>query len=284
MNCKETQHNLGPYVDGQLDTNSARAVEGHLRNCPSCQALRERCEAVAESFHSLPGVKPPESLWQQINDRLTQPATGLNSIAHRWRLHRTRLAAAIVLLAGLGTLYSLDPFSIDQPVRASSVDFALLLDHVGQDPSSALRKFLMMYEGVEIRPMDARKRAPDLNFELPDRLYGGFRLGEVYSLQFGGHPGILARYARGDECLITIFHRPVQSEDFGTHRDYPCIIGKHRGHQVSVGEWKLVHVTDPTTCHCVLSRLDEATELPPVLSEIAPSTISNKELGTTHHH
>ena len=284
MNCTETQLNLGPYVDGELDANSSRAVDEHLRNCPSCRALHDRNESIAEEIQSLPGVTPPDSLWQKIDDRLTQPANGTDSIARRWRLRRTRLAAAIVLLAGLGTLYSLRPFSVDQPVRASSVDFALLLDHVGQDPANALRKFLMMYEGIEIRPAEAKRRAPDLSFELPDRLPGGFRLGEVYSLQFGGHPGILARYARGDDCLITIFHRPVQSEEFGTHRDYPCIIGKHRGHQVSVGEWKLVHVTDPTTCHCVLSRLDEMTELPPVLSAIAPSLDSGNGIGIPHHH
>lgn len=284
MNCKETQQHLGPYVDGELEPDFARAVDEHLRTCPSCRAQRDRCEVLADKIQSLPDVKPPDALWQRIDERLTQPASWLSRTGRRWRFNQTRVAAAIVLIAGIATAYSLRPFSFDQPARASSVDFGLLLDHVGHDPANALRKFLMMYEGVEIHPEDAKRRAPELSFELPIRLSGGFRLVEVYSLRFGGSPGILARYERGDECLITIFHRPVQTEDFGTHRDYPCIIGEHRGHQVSVGEWKLVHVTDPTTCHCVLSRLDETTELPPVLSAIAPSLTSSEDTGHRHRH
>jgi hypothetical protein len=39
---------------------------------------------------------------------------------------------------------------------------------------------------------------------------------------------------------------------------------------VEVKPWRLVHFTDPTTCHCVLSTLDVEKELPAVFAAIAP--------------
>jgi hypothetical protein len=82
---------------------------------------------------------------------------------------------------------------------------------------------------------------------------------------------VAAEYLRDDgEFLGAVFHPPVQEEDHGSHKDHPAVIGKHRGRKVEVGEWSLVHLTDPTTCHCVLSRLDEVTELPSVMAAMAP--------------
>ncbi|MBK8270645.1 MAG: hypothetical protein IPK83_21010 [Planctomycetes bacterium] len=122
--------------------------------------------------------------------------------------------------------------------------------------------------------MEAKKIASHLNFEIPPELPGGFRFEMSHILQFGGETGVAARYSRDGEFLGAIFHRPIQREEFGTHKDYECVVGKHRGHAVTVGEWKLVHLTDATTCHCVLSRLDETTELPPVMAKIAPNSIA----------
>jgi hypothetical protein len=54
--------------------------------------------------------------------------------------------------------------------------------------------------------------------------------------------------------MATICHLPVRREDLCTHRDYPCDIGQHRSHAVLVGQWRLVHLTAPSTCHRVLAR------------------------------
>jgi len=66
-----------------------------------------------------------------------------------------------------------------------------------------------------------------------------------WRLLFGAHPGVAATYDRDGEFLGTVLHAAVQQEDFGTHRDYECVVGKHRGHKVEVGEWMLVHLTGP---------------------------------------
>jgi hypothetical protein len=93
---------------------------------------------------------------------------------------------------------------------------------------------------------------------------------------------VAAWYERAGEPLVVIFHPPVQTEDFGTHKDYPCVIGEHRGQKIVVGSWKMVHLTDSTTCHCVLSRLDERAELPAVMNAIAPVLRSRPSPGHMH--
>ncbi len=75
-------------------------------------------------------------------------------------------------------------------------------------------------------------------------------------------------YERNGELLAMIFHPPILEEEYGTHEDRECVVGRHRGHAVAVGEWSLVHVTDPTTCHCILSRLDPSSELPTIIAEV----------------
>jgi hypothetical protein len=177
------------------------------------------------------------------------------------------LAAAVVLAVGLGVF---GPVWTGSSAQASTVDFSVLLNALPLDAQKAFRKFLVLYDAKEGSPVEARRYAPDLNFDLPAVLPGGFRLEGVYLLRFGELAGVAATYDRDGEFLGAVFHPPVDKENFGPHRDYPCVVGRHEGHKVSVGEWKLVHLMDPTTCHCVLSRLDERTELPAVMAAVAP--------------
>ncbi len=270
MDCIKAQSRLGPLLDQELDSPDEKAVKQHLQGCEQCRGDFERLSVLADGMATATTPSPPAGLWSAIERRLD--AGGTSAAITGWRriLRPGRIAAAIFIAVGLGTIAFFWPQLGEQRAEASTVQFQVLLDSVTTNPEQALRKFLVMYQGEEIRPVDAKQFAPKLSFELPDRLPGDFRLGSVFALRFGQSPGIVAKYERGEEMLVAIFHRPIHGEDFGTHRDYPCIVGQHRGHQVSVGDWNLVHVTDPTTCHCFLSRLDQESELPPVISAIIP--------------
>ena len=127
--------------------------------------------------------------------------------------------------------------------------------------------------------MAAKRFAPELNFNLPEELPGGYRLDEVYVLRFGKNPGVAATYEREGDFIGTVFHPPVNRENYGPHSEYPCMVGNYEGHKVSVGQWRLFHLMDPTTCHCVLSRLDETSELSDIMTAVAPKLRD----GTTHH-
>ncbi len=272
MFCEQVEPELGRFVDGDLSVLERAGVESHLEQCANCRAelkeLRELAGRIAESRN----VEVPDSLWVRIERGLDQVQRGRAALGTRriqlLRLRPWAIAAAIVLLVGLG-LFRIS--SLEPSARASTVDFGVLLDALPLDAQKAFRKFLVRYDARPTTPIATKRIASDLNFDTPAELPGGFRLQSVYELRIGGTKGIAAAYDRDGEFLAAVFHRPMKHENFGSHENYPCVIGEHCGHKVQVGEWKLVHLTDPTTCHCLLSRLDEVTELPKVMAAIAPT-------------
>ena len=273
MNCQQAREHLGPYIDGELDADPTAALESHLTGCISCRAEADALRELASSL-SPPAPEAPPSLWSAIESRLGQDeriwerTPGRAMTRSVFGLRRVvALAAVIVFVVGLG-LIGLAQFT--SSASAATVDFSALLDNVQLNPRQAFRDFLTMYQGRPGTIEQAHRHADGLNFAVPEFLPFGFKREAIYRLRFGDRPGLAATYARDGEFLAAIFHRPVKREDFGTHRDYDCVIGQHRGRAVRVGDWKLVHLTDPSTCHCVLSRLDETTEIPAIMSAISP--------------
>ncbi|MCK6485901.1 MAG: hypothetical protein L6R00_17375 [Phycisphaerae bacterium] len=198
-------------------------------------------------------------------------------------LRRYALAASLLIAVGLGA-WAFFSFGDGASVaRASTVDFGMLLDALPHDPVAAFERFLSHYHARQVQPAEAKRASSQLDFDIPESLPGGFHLKAAYTLRFGDESGAAAKYTRNGEFLGAIFHRPVHREDFGTHKDYECVIGKHRGHAVAVGDWKLVHLTDATTCHCVLSRLDEQEDLPAIMSAVAPRHVGGEGGGEDHH-
>ena len=276
MDCERVRERLGAYLDDEVSEDVRRDVETHLRTCPDCTSELESLEGVAKVFGPQEPVVVPDGLWSAIEQRLdgdTQQETQHSPRRTKFRFLRSPLTAAASALFAVGIgLVAITLLQGTTPrASASTVDFGVLLDALPLDAQKALRKFLTRYAANEIRPYTAHNRAPDLDFEVPETLPGGFHRKAVYALRLGDAPGIAAEYYRDDgEFLAALFHPPVQQEDFGTHRDRPCVIGQHRGHTVEVGQWRLVHLTDPTTCHCVLSRLDLEREVPAVMAAVAP--------------
>lgn len=284
MCCEEIERQLGRYIDKELSAAERVEVEAHLESCSSCRAewveLRELAGAIANPA----SVRVPASLWQNIERRLGEteaPVPPAKPAPHfRFRTTPWAIAASIVLAVGLG-MFGLS--SLDSSAQAATVDFGALLDALPLDAHDAFRKFLARYDAKPTTPEAAKRVAPDLNFETPAELPGGFRLQSVHELRIGGSKAIAVAYDRDGEFLAAVFHPPMKHEKYGSHQNYPCVIGEQCGHKIQVGEWSLVHLTDPTTCHCLLSRLDEETEMQAVMAAIAPPL---PEAGKTdgHHH
>jgi len=267
------ERQLGRYLDGELPASERTEVESHLKQCTECREALDDLRRLAAGIADSDRVEVPASLWVRIARGLDhaqrRPAAPTAQISRpvRWRVTPWAIAASLVLAVGLG-LFGVS--SIEPSAQASSVDFGVLLDALPLDAQKAFRKFLVRYDAKPVTPVAAKRIAAELNFETPAVLPGGFELQSVYQLRIGESVGIAAAYERDGEFLAAVFHRPMKHERFGSHENYPCVIGEHCGHKVQVGDWKLVHLTDPTTCHCLLSRLDEQTEMPAVMKAIAP--------------
>lgn len=272
MCCEQIERQLGRYVDKELSAVERNEVEVHLEFCSSCRDDLEELRELVGGIARPAVVSVPDSLWESIERRLGQTDLAASPArpARRLRLRSApwAIAAGVVLAVGLG-MFGLS--SLETSAHASTVDFGMLLDALPLDAQKAFRKFLVRYDAKPTTPVAAKRIASDLNFDTPPLLPGGFRLRSVYELRIGGTKGIAAAYDRDGEFLAVVFHPPMKHEKFGSHQNYPCVIGERCGHKVQVGEWKLVHLTDPTTCHCLLSRLDERSEMPAVMRAIAPS-------------
>ena len=273
MDCKEAGDWLGALMDGACPPDVRGTLDDHLLDCPTCRnelrALRAATAALAEP----PDADVPDALWPAIEKRLDAPP--VNHVGAWLRGRRPwAIAAGVVLAFGISTVVYERVGGRSSEAAAAPINFSVLLDALPLDAEKAFRKFLILYDARSITSSDARRHAPELSFGIPDDLPGGFRLAGVFALRFGDAPGLAARYERGDEFLAAIFHKPVQCMNQDADRALPCVVGKHCGRRVSVGDWSMVHVTDPTTCHCVLSRLDEAVELPPILDAVAPDPVA----------
>lgn len=270
-NCDDMREVLGLYVDGELPPEARAAVEEHVCACESCQCELRTLQQLGEQIGGAgSSVCVPSELWSRIEAQLeARPAHGRLSGFLRLR---PIIAAAACLLLGVGGYMALTQVPMEQRADAASVNFSVLLDGLSVDAEKAFLEFVQLYKGRRVSPSEARHHASQLNFAMPETLPVGFKLDEAFALQIGDAPAAAATYRREGEFIGTVFHRAIHPEDYGTHRDHPCVVGEHRGHQVQVGEWRLVHVTDLTTCHCVLSKLDELTQLPPILRAVAPDS------------
>jgi len=271
MCCEEIERQLGRYVDEELSAAERDQVEAHLEFCSSCRSELAELRDLVNGIARPEPVSVPDALWGRIEARLDPAMAHVSQVGPmrrwRWRNARWAIAAGLLLAVGVG-MFGLS--SLESTAHASTVDFGVLLDALPLDAQKAFRKFLVLYDAKPTTPAAAKRIADDLNFDTPPSLPGGFRLQSVYHLRIGGMTGIAAAYDRDGELLATVFHPPMKHENFGSHQNYPCVIGEHCGHKVQVGDWKLVHMADPTTCHCLLSRLDEETEMPAVMKAIAP--------------
>lgn len=268
MCCDEMREMLGPYVDGEVPPETSAAIEAHVCTCQNCRCEVARLRELGDGIKASGSVCVPPALWRRIEGRLA-PGPSHPRIARVLRL-RSIIAAAACLVLAVGGGYLLLTQGLSTRAEAATVNFSVLLDGLSVDAERAFRQFVQLYKGRRMSAPDARRHASQLNFELPPTLPGGFELDEAFALQIGDAPAAAATYRRSGEFIGAIFHRAIHPEDYGTHRDHPCVVGEHRGHRVDVGEWRLIHVTDATTCHCVLSRLDESKELPAILHAVAP--------------
>ncbi len=271
MTCETARERLGTLLDGELPAAARCSLESHLAGCGACRAELELLGASATAVARLAEVPVPEALWATIERRLD------NEVHYRrgprsgesLRTRPLAVAAAVALAVGLSAVGLIWK---GPSARASTVDYSVLLNTLPHDAQRAFTKFLVLYNAKECSLTNARLHAPDLDFDVPEVLPGGFRLQSLYALRFDEMPGVAATYDREGEFLGVVFHRPVKAKGFGPHRECPCTIGRRSGHMVAVGEWRLVHLTDPTTCHCLLSRLNEETELPDVFAAVAPGS------------
>lgn len=103
MNCREFEHYLDSYLDGDLQGTLKLEFEAHLVNCESCGHEYAMMEAVGQIIAAPTPAEP--RLSEDFSDRVMAglSAQRKKDLRFRWVMTRLSRAAAIVLLA-TGTL------------------------------------------------------------------------------------------------------------------------------------------------------------------------------------
>lgn len=288
MNCHTVREQLGSYVDGELRSELRAPVAAHLDECATCRAEVEAIRGLEARLAAPVSGELPAGHWTSVAQRLDQAEWVARSGSPSVPTGRLALAASVALLIGASIFATVLVGPGAAPGPAPAIDFASLLDHLGDDSAGAVDAFLAQYDARPISPGEATSVAPRLRVAVPDELPGGFRLEQAYRLQFENEPGVALRYVRGDDVLIKVTHPPQGGEDFGDRVGTPCMIGQTTASQVEVGPWRLVSLREGTscpclaagrtcrcghgamTCHTVLSKLDLERELPAVLAALVP--------------
>jgi FecR protein/Putative zinc-finger len=107
MFAKHVNEDLSAYCHGELSPHDASGVAEHLMGCPQCRAEFEEIKLGVQLAESLPEMKAPDSLWNDLeallDDQVGEPAHD-KSKGFGTRLWRPRfaIAATVILAVGLG--------------------------------------------------------------------------------------------------------------------------------------------------------------------------------------
>jgi len=97
---------LSEYLDGELDSEQAAALEARLASEPELYRVLDELRAVRRAAADHPDFEAPPQLWRAVRDRIEPVPAGRRTDAVNWRnrllftLPQLAAAAGVVLLLG----------------------------------------------------------------------------------------------------------------------------------------------------------------------------------------
>jgi hypothetical protein len=271
MDCDKAQEMMTALMDGEMTDRQTAEAQAHLAQCAECRSECERARAMSPllgEYERATRVNAPADLWLAVEDRLgTRPSQVRMRFLHPFR-RPLALAASLALLIGAGLLFTIAFDRTSPPAQAALVDYSILMEGVTTDVHASIKRFLDHYKAQPVDLTGAHHHAPALSFDVPESLPGGYRRAQVYQLRFGKSPGVAATYEGTGKPLFFFFH-PMTDNTAGPSGT-TCKVGELHGSEIAVGQWRLLHIMDATTCHCVLTTLDSGPQLESIVRAVAP--------------
>lgn len=169
MTCDLFADQLGPYLEGDLGTPDAAALEAHAARCAECGALLADLRRLSADARALPALAPSRDLWAGIEARIDAPVLELSALGsrpsastvtrRRWVL--PSMAAAALVLVTAGVTYQLTRASMSgaageapatpiAQVATTDAPVAPTVDAVAASPAPSLASNLE--PGSEVAP------------------------------------------------------------------------------------------------------------------------------------
>lgn len=108
--CKEILVLLSPYIDRELDAETAKAVEEHLSACESCRAEYRFLSGISQAAGALPELSVSAEFHNALHEKLAAAAAEKNISGRRkpvWQWAAGFAAAAAVVALSVVTFSSL---------------------------------------------------------------------------------------------------------------------------------------------------------------------------------
>jgi anti-sigma factor RsiW len=102
LRCEDVDDRLEALIDGDLDPESAAAVEAHVARCGHCRAERQRAEEVRAALRGLPVFDAPPRVAAAFEAAVADGADArepvLSHLRTRWVLAAAAAAAAALVI------------------------------------------------------------------------------------------------------------------------------------------------------------------------------------------
>jgi hypothetical protein len=266
--CERTRSCLGAYIDREADAATCAQVEAHLAPCAACSGELRRLRELGAALAAVPRQDPPRNeLWEAIARRLDRPvAVRQRRLLAPVTVRRLTSAAAVALAVGLALFAFSGPGSA--VALAAQVDFRPLLSRTDGDIGAGIRALMLAHGG---RPISAERARQCMKVRVhpPARLPAELRLDGLYLLNMGrSHRSLGFHFVGPRGQLLLLQCPPGIQKRYGDRECMACTAGGREGQVVRSDSLRLMHFESENVCICVVSSLDDGTDLPAVLESI----------------
>jgi predicted anti-sigma-YlaC factor YlaD len=128
LNCSAFEQVIEAYLDGELHTDDARAIESHVSECPVCAEELSLARQVSEGLTELTPLDCPDVVTARVTHTMSSLGDRANSVAEgsrpRWTASNQSIwkIAAAVALAVAGVILAISQSKNSQPIDSANVD------------------------------------------------------------------------------------------------------------------------------------------------------------------
>lgn len=273
MTCDEVQSVLGAWADAELAPDLAESVRAHVAHCDRCAQEARALTSLTSRLATLTAVTAPPQLWTAIESRLADgdvPVRSKHEAGARRPVYRRRffaVAAAFLALVSTGVILWNEGVLGGRAV-AAGIDFRPLLEQADGDIGAGIDALVRAHGGRSITRKEA-EQIMTVRIHPPAVLPAGMKLAGMYLLKMGTRHRSLAFHFTGPRGQLLLLQCPAGvRKNYGNEECLPCKLNAGANHAVHVGPLRLLHRDSDKLCMCIVSTLDETTDLPAVLDAI----------------
>ncbi|MCC7290736.1 MAG: zf-HC2 domain-containing protein [Phycisphaerales bacterium] len=283
MNCQETTEHLAALIDGELEAPTLRDVEAHLAGCAACRGDLDSTRALVSAIADPAAVAAPPQVWTVIRNRLDHESGGGFNAA-RWnevpgvehphpqvessRGFTRRQWGVFAAAAGLVFMLGVGAFLMRGEAQAAGIDFRPILEQADGDIEAGIAALIAAHGGRAIT-LEEAQRLMTVRIHPPAKLPAEMTLKGMYLLKMGEKHRSLAFHLAGPRGHLLLLQCPAGvRRDYGNQECLPCKLGAGSDHALRVGALRLMHRDSANVCMCIVSTLDEQSDLPAVLDAI----------------